>query len=510
MTDDTAKHVFISYVRQDSDQVDRLCKLLDKAQIPYWTDRSKLGPGDSWKRKIRDAIRSGSAVFLACFSENQRSKDTSYMNVELTVAVEEYQQRPPSRTWLIPVRFDDVEVEDWDLGAGRSLRDINYADLFGDDYTANAVGLVTTITEVLGGPRPDAATVRASVDEAADTDRPTMLRTLTKSLILEPRKRIELNDLVQAETQRILTELKSPGRFPTSFPAGTEDVDYAVAATAEDYWKLVEPLCWSIQIAARYSESAEQLTPWIRAMTALHSYGNEQVSGSSALIKLRLVPLLACVVTAAVAAVGDERWTNVRALLVDCSVKIRYGDARTEPISESVDFYAPFTDAGQLAPSALAYAADGDTYTVQTALDAMRRDRQNSPLPRRLQPVADWMFEIMKPLFVEQFPGNDAYEEAFEQAETMLGLITQDSITNFKALHPELTWLGGTRWFGRATWRNRHSDSPPVAEFAERLTTDGHLYAPLRAGLFGGQIERAREAANAYAEDFQKVSRNRW
>jgi hypothetical protein len=40
---------------------------------------------------------------------------------------------------LIPVRFDDCEIPAWDLGAGRTLADVNYIDLFGDEYAENAV-----------------------------------------------------------------------------------------------------------------------------------------------------------------------------------------------------------------------------------------------------------------------------------------------------------------------------------------------------------------------------------
>jgi len=38
------KHVFVSYVHEDSTQVDGLCAVLEAAQIPYWRDRKSLGP----------------------------------------------------------------------------------------------------------------------------------------------------------------------------------------------------------------------------------------------------------------------------------------------------------------------------------------------------------------------------------------------------------------------------------------------------------------------------------
>ena len=147
------KHAFVSYVRENNAEVDKLCSVLETAGIPYWRDRSALGPGDAWKAKIRAAIRSGAIVFLACFSEQSRAKSKSYMNEELTLAVDEFRLRPPGRPWLIPVRFDDGDIPEWDLGAGRMMSDLNYADLFGDEYAAHAVHLVLSINAVMGTPR---------------------------------------------------------------------------------------------------------------------------------------------------------------------------------------------------------------------------------------------------------------------------------------------------------------------------------------------------------------------
>lgn len=511
MTAPVAKHVFISYVRQDEAAVDRLCDLLKAANIPYWRDRDSLGPGDSWQRVIRDAIRDGSAVFLACFSENQRAKEKSVMNDEIAIAVEEFRQRRPNKTWLIPVRFDDGDIDDWDLGAGRSLRGINYSDLFGHRYTTEAVKLITRIQDVFGGPTSDPATIQASVQQLSKGDLPAKLRELTKTFMLDPTKRIELDDLIAAETQRVLAELKSTDRFPLNVTAenadrAERDLDLLIAELATDYWHLIEPLCWSLEVAARYAAKAEQLTPWIRALKALHSYAAEMVGGRTVLIKLRYIPMLAYVVTAAVATVGDERWDNFRQLLIETTVPLRAGDTTVTSVAEAVDFYTPFTDAGKNAPSALAHAADGDRYTLESALTALR-DRATT---HRLQPIADWMCVMLRPVFAGQFADNDSYEDAFDRAEIMLGLVTTDIISMVAKQNPELAWLSGTRWFGRSAWRYKHSRTNPVHEYAQVLDTTGANFGPLKAGLFGGQTDRAETAMTSYAEQLAKVSRGYW
>lgn len=94
---DQGKHVFLSYVSEDSGRVDELCTILEAAGIPYWRDRKDLWPGDQWRTVIRTAIQSGSLVFLACFSEQSRARAKSYQNEELNLAVEEMRQMPPGR-----------------------------------------------------------------------------------------------------------------------------------------------------------------------------------------------------------------------------------------------------------------------------------------------------------------------------------------------------------------------------------------------------------------------------
>jgi class 3 adenylate cyclase len=86
------------------------------------------------------------------------------MNEELTIASEEYRRMLPGSTWIIPIRFDDGPIPDaWDLGAGRTLHDINYVDLFGPEYNAEADALVHTIVRLMKRDTPDIGGVLPSV-----------------------------------------------------------------------------------------------------------------------------------------------------------------------------------------------------------------------------------------------------------------------------------------------------------------------------------------------------------
>jgi hypothetical protein len=136
-----AGHVFISYVREDSARVDQLQQMLQAAGIAVWRDTSALRPGQDWQAEVRAAIARGTA-FIVCFSEHTEIRDSSVLFDELAVAVDQMRKRAPGKVWLIPVRFSDCRLPDIDLGFGRTLRSLQWVDLFGDERELAAVRLI--------------------------------------------------------------------------------------------------------------------------------------------------------------------------------------------------------------------------------------------------------------------------------------------------------------------------------------------------------------------------------
>jgi hypothetical protein len=152
-------HAFLSYVREDVERVDRLGRTLEAAGIPVWRDTRDLWPGQDWRLNIRHAISDQALVFIACFSRVSVGRDVSYQNEELLLAIDQLRLRPPERPWLIPVRFDDCQIPDRDLGGGRTLSSIQRADLFGGGSNMNAMRLVATVLQILDRRMPAAASV---------------------------------------------------------------------------------------------------------------------------------------------------------------------------------------------------------------------------------------------------------------------------------------------------------------------------------------------------------------
>jgi hypothetical protein len=147
--EDSPGHAFISYVREDSERVDRLTSALNDAGLRVWRDTENLWPGQDWSAEIRRAIREDALAFLACFSNASQARDRSYQREELVLACEQVRLRAPGRVWMIPIRFDECDVPDYVIGAGRYLSDLNRVDLLGEYWHPQIDRLITITSAVL-------------------------------------------------------------------------------------------------------------------------------------------------------------------------------------------------------------------------------------------------------------------------------------------------------------------------------------------------------------------------
>lgn len=181
--------VFVSYAREDSGHVDRLQRVLQHAGIPVWRDTTQLWPGQDWRAQIRGAITGDALVFLVCFSQASLSRTMSYQNEELVLAIEQLRLRPADDSWLIPVRFDDCQIPDRDIGAGRTLGSIHRADLFGEGYDRNASRLVEAILRRLGhvdGRAGQFVLVNRPVTASADLEENTDVSAIVNPWVRTP------------------------------------------------------------------------------------------------------------------------------------------------------------------------------------------------------------------------------------------------------------------------------------------------------------------------------------
>lgn len=122
-------HVFVSYVHENRNEVDRLVGKLREVGIPVWLDASDIEPGVRWRDAIRTAIQSGS-FFMACFSKEYKEREKTHMNEELTLAIEELRERPSDKAWFIPVLINETEIPSRRISSVEDLRDIQAIKLY--------------------------------------------------------------------------------------------------------------------------------------------------------------------------------------------------------------------------------------------------------------------------------------------------------------------------------------------------------------------------------------------
>ena len=162
------KKVFISYVRENIEIVDRLCQELKSHGIQVWLDRNDIDPGARWEQAIRRAIQQG-AFLIACFSKEHNAREKTYMNEELTIAIEELRQHPTDRIWFIPVKLNECEIPDRDIGGGKTLRALQHVNLY-EDWNGSIQRIVKVVQPGVSEPVINVSTAEQREVEAQPQD----------------------------------------------------------------------------------------------------------------------------------------------------------------------------------------------------------------------------------------------------------------------------------------------------------------------------------------------------
>lgn len=220
------------------------------------------------------------------------------------------------------------------------------------------------------------------------------------------------------------------------------------------------------------------------------------------MLELRHLPGMVSVMTAALACAASRRWDNLKVLLVDSSIRDRY-ESKPLPLLQATDPYKPF-DHQDWTTNTLARAAQSGKSLAEALEDLTKKRAQ-----KFYTPVAEWLYIMLRPVFEDQLPDDDAYAAEFDRAEVLLGVLAQDAANVRIAATTDGKGWGRSHWFGRSTWRAAHYHGNAAECLQHELATEGSHWAPLRAELFGGDLDRAKVAVDKYAEAFAQIAQQR-
>lgn len=482
------RHVFISYVREDKAAVDRVQRLLEAAGARVWRDTESLWPGEDWRIRIRQAITANSLAFVACFSQNSERKASTYQREELLLAIEQLRLRNPEQPWLIPVRFSDCTLPQYDLGGGRTLDSLQRVDLFGDGRELGLARLVAGVLRVLSD------TASSATPAAAKAPPP---EEFVKGALLDPARQIELEDFVMDRANSAAVTCADQELFPTTSSQLTDNNDGLrfLAAQINRYWDAVDPLLRSLVAGCAWGQPHHEGI-WTRAVERVVNATEPLVSGQTALIELRRFPMLPILYAAGMAAVHRRNFGSLRAVAVDATYRGKYGGV---PLIGAAHVYRPFAHVG-LTPQLLASEIDGEELT-DDLVDALRSRRRGG----RHTPVSDYLHSALRPYLRRVIPDDTEFTAIFDQLEVILGALAADAESQAAGTN---VYVDGP-WFGAFTWRDQFAQENLEVRILSEVKAQGERSPLLAAGLFGGRLDRAEAAFTAFVEGAIEARRRR-
>jgi hypothetical protein len=119
--------VFLCHAVEDKARVDQIYFILGSSGLDPWYDKAKLLAGDRWESEIIKAIEQSD--FFVIFLSSTSIKKQGFIHKEIRAAVQEFQMRPDSQVYFMPVRLDDCQVPRMRLDATTFLSDLQWIDL---------------------------------------------------------------------------------------------------------------------------------------------------------------------------------------------------------------------------------------------------------------------------------------------------------------------------------------------------------------------------------------------
>lgn len=273
---------------------------------------------------------------------------------------------------------------------------------------------------------------------------------LTKRLLSDPNQLISLSDLVHEETESALKAIEAATALILQHKGKTDGA--FVAKSFERYRGAIERV-QALAIQGGAWGGAAHLALWPQIIQRLAT--PPKMNPSNAAEWLRLYPAMVLIYSIGLAAAAQDRLANFREVL-----------------------YRPkFRDHSETTP----------LITRRFWADMHDPIKSIKEHERQYTPRSEHLFVVLREPVRRFLPDDKQYEDAFDQVEYLIALAYLDLDNE------ESRFYGPWTPPGRFAWKARSSGHSRLYQAEAELKAEGAGWAPLRAGFFSGQPERAAD-----------------
>ena len=288
---------------------------------------------------------------------------------------------------------------------------------------------------------------------------PRISSGMLKDMLVDERHRIRLHDLISDETELFCARLiqNEPSRN--------------VLVTQKEFIKRIH----------RYEELTQELLPiictgcfwgekshehvWAELLERIASTAEEH-DGFEQWIALQHYPALLLLYAGAIGAIANDRYSTLAELLL-------------KPISK-----------GMGRDHRLILRLNAPTVIEDETL-------ANSLLGGKsiAAPVSEYLYGFLRDHLKACIPSDSHYLEVFDRFEYLFALVWTDQ----NVMSASLGWIPLGRFASKPTLSGPARGKDPITHVASEISAQGKEWAPLRAGLFSGSLERLLTARRRVA-----------
>lgn len=278
-----------------------------------------------------------------------------------------------------------------------------------------------------------------------------------KRLLSDETSAIELHDYLVKEVKQFLSR-SSEDNFTTQGILSNEEL----LERLNRYEEITKDLTALLVCVSHWGRDSHLNI--LRKIIARATDRLEPQAGSVLLLNLRWYPLILVMYYAGISAISGGRYKSLASIL-------------NSPVASPENRYrvVPF------------YEAASDLI-----LELIRSNvfKQIPGHERNFAPMSEYLFKLLQPLIDDILFIGKSYESIFDEFELIFALVVAD----------ERQQQGHDAWgpIGRFGWKHKRPSQSPLAKLIEIATKQANEWAPLRAGIFGGDIDRFLYTANKY------------